>query len=648
MAFFKISLLILLTFCLPISGIHSQLSNKTPQPALHFPYQQQGLTDREAAAHLLNRFTHGIRVGDIDAVLKMGLENWFLQQLEGNAKDEKLEKMLSAYPSLKLTNAQVVQQYPKIGKVIKMAVRDGVLNEDEIKTTDRKKLREKLSAYFREKNFKPTQSLIKDFASQKILRASFSENQLQEVMTGFWFNHFNVSFSKGQAVQYIPAYERDVIRPNATGLFADLLIATAKSPAMLLYLDNFNSSVSKDSAQMQQRFNGNRKNRNRAMQNMDDEEKKKLAKIKQKKAQGLNENYAREVMELHTLGVDGGYTQQDVTEAARILTGWTFFPYDEELSGPLNKIINTVGEDKLKQRGFVREGDFFFAMNRHDQQEKSVLGQHYPSGVGYEEGVRFLRYLANQKATAVFISRKIATFFVSDNPSKELVNRLADEFISSNGDIKKLLIRLVESPEFWHKDAIRSKTKSPFEVVIGSIRALNAQVDNPYAVYKQIDKMGQKLYYYQAPTGFPDRANYWINTGGLINRMNFGIEMADNRLKGLSVNLLQLNQNHEPGDPASALKTYAPLLIPERDLTATYKRIEPLLSNPTVVSNISNLAKAQQSESSPKSASSTMDLDLLLNDVFNEDNEKQATSKEQNSLSQIVGIILGSPEFQRK
>ena len=349
----------------------------TQPPSVHptlisFPYKKQGLTEREAAAHLLNRFTHGIRPGQIDQVVEMGLENWFLTQLQGNNKDEKLNQMLESYPDLKLSNAAIVKQYPKLAKVIKMAVADGVLSEEELKSTDRKKIREKLTEYYRDKKIKPTQLLVRDFVSQKILRATYSENQLHELLTGFWFNHFNVSFSKNQVVQYIPAYERDAIRPNVTGSFESLLLATAKSPAMLLYLDNFSSSVSKDSTAQ----NANEKRREafvkRRMKNNDPENAEMIQKLKRKKSSGLNENYAREVLELHTLGVDGGYTQQDVTEAARILTGWTFIPSDGEVSEPLNKLFQTVSSEKMKNQGFVREGDFFFAANRHDAGEKRM------------------------------------------------------------------------------------------------------------------------------------------------------------------------------------------------------------------------------------------------------------------------------------
>jgi len=625
---------------LPSSFLFPNGSATTIISTISFPYKAQGLTEREAAAHLLNRFTYGIKPGQIDQVVAMGLENWFLKQLEGKEQDDVLLEKLSAYPDLALSNAEIVRTYPKIAKVIKMAEKDGVLDQNELKSTDRKKIRGKLTAYYKEKNIKPTQSLIRDFVSQKILRAAYSENQLHEVLTSFWFNHFNVSFSKNQVVQYIPGYERDAIRPNITGNFENLLLATAKSPAMLLYLDNFNSSVSPDSSKMMGRRNefvAKRRMRNNA------ENPEMMQKLKQKKSAGLNENYAREVLELHTLGVDGGYTQQDVTEAARVLTGWTFIPYDEDAQGPLNKLSRSLDGDGMKRLGFVREGDFVFAANRHDAGAKNVLGVNYGAGGGYEEGLRFFHHISTRKETARFLSTKLAYYFVSENAPESLIQKMSDVFLSSGGDIKKVLIAMVEHPEFWNKSAIRSKIKSPFEVVISSIRALDAKVEKPFSVFKQIDKMGQKVYYYAAPTGFPDRAAYWINTGGLLNRMNFGLEMAAGKCDGLKVDLLALNQNHEPGDATEALHIYAPMLMPERDLSTTYVRIEPWLNNNSFSQKI---ASANNANNKDDRKEENKNLDEWLDDVF--DDGKKSESLSNTSMGQVVGIILGSPEFQRK
>src|SRR6185437_10542016 len=312
--------------------------------------------------------------------------------------------------------------------------------------------------------------------------------------------------------------------------FNELLLKTAKSPAMLKYLDV-----------------------------------------------GLNENYAREVMELHTLGVDGGYTQQDVTEAARVLTGWGV----------------RLGED----------GDFFFNANRHDKGEKVVMGHVFPAGGGYEEGVDLLNMLAHHPSTAKFICHKIAVRFVNDDPPATLVDKMANTFIEKNGDIRQVLITMVAAPEFWNVDALREKTKSPFELAIGAVRSLHATIDEPMPLYNWVTRMGEREYYYQEPTGFPDKGAYWINTGSLLSRMNFGLALAAGRIPGVRVNLLALNHGHEPENAQAALSIYGHLILPEWNLDATVKRLTPMLNEPDSTDPM---------------------------------------------LAQVVGIIIGSPEYQRR
>jgi uncharacterized protein (DUF1800 family) len=298
----------------------------------HFslPYKVAGLSEREAAAHLLSRFTFGAKPGEVDEVLKQGINNWFLQQLNGDGPDVAVAQRLEDYNLLSLTNKEVITNFPRPAKILKMAVEDGVIDKDSVNKGDKKEYREKLRAYMQQKGLKPQQELYRQFSNQKVIRAAYSDNQLREVLTDFWFNHFNVSLTKNNTAEFIPAYERDVIRPNVFGKFEDLLLQTAKSPAMLTFLDNFSSSgAAEDKAPV------NDKVRQRVVQRLqmqmgDSTANNLLTKVKaRKKAQGLNENYAREVMELHTLGVDGGYSQQDVTNAAKVLTGWTLYPMGE-------------------------------------------------------------------------------------------------------------------------------------------------------------------------------------------------------------------------------------------------------------------------------------------------------------------------------
>jgi len=518
--------------------LSSFLSEKRPH---RFPYREAGLTERQAAAHLISRFTYGATPGQVDEVIKMGLEKWFRQQLDATLPDDSLQAMLDQYDALKLSNAQIAGTFPKNGQVIRMAIRDGYVDKDSVKT-DRKAYRDILKKYMDEKGYRPEQELFRQLYCQKILRAAYSQNQLKEVMTNFWFNHFNVSITKNDCAEFIPAYERDVIRPGSLGRFADLLKATAHSPAMLYYLDNFSSSGPVDST--------------RPMQ-------------KPRKAQGLNENYARELMELHTLGVDGGYTQEDVTQAAKVLTGWT-----------------------------VRQGDFLFAPQRHDGSGKLVLGKRFGPDGGYEEGEQLLDMLAHHPSTAHFISRKIAIRFVSDDPPATLVNKMTKTFKDKDGDIREVLLTMVSAPEFWSSAAIREKTKSPFELAMGAVRSLRAHVNQPFQLYNWVTRMGEKMYFYQAPTGFPDKGQFWINTGSLLNRMNFGLALATGRIPGLSFDLAVLNNNHEPESAQAALETYCRIIMPERDLDQTIRRLTPMLTDPTE--------------------------------------------------ARVVGIIIGSPEYQRR
>jgi uncharacterized protein (DUF1800 family) len=308
-----------------------------------------------------------------------------------------------------------------------------------------------------------------------------------------------------------------------------MLLKTAKAPAMLFYLDNFSSAVA---------IRGDSGRR------------------------GLNENYAREVMELHTLGVDGGYTQADVTEAARVLTGWTVYPMNENVQ----RLITRFSPDQLARRGFVHEGDFLFNANRHDKGEKTVLGHVFPAGGGYEEGVEFLDMLAHHPSTARFTCRKIAVRFVSDDPPQSLVDKMAKTFLAKNGDIRQVLITMVTAPEFWSPAAVREKTKSPFELAIGAVRSLHAEIDQPYPLYTWITRMGEKKYYYQAPTGFPDKGTYWINTGSLLNRMNFGLALAEGQIGGVKVDLIPGRIPGMKADTANAEEVGLAIGSPENQL----------------------------------------------------------------------------------
>lgn len=646
----------------------------TPAPvpgetAFSFPYKEAGLTKQQAAAHLLSRFTFGAKPGEVEQVAGMGLEKWFRQQLEGKLPEDSLQQYLQNYDALRMSNEQIVATFPKGGQIIRMAVRDGLISKDSVQQAGKKEYRQLLAPYLQQKGYKPEAELFRQLINQKILRAAYSNNQLKELLTDFWFNHFNVSLTKGDCAQFVLAYERDAIRPNVAGPFETLLLATAHSPAMLTYLDNFSSSApaAQNERPRQQQLRQRMINEMAARQGDTSGQTVQMAeKLQQaKKAQGLNENYAREIMELHTLGVDGGYTQSDVTQAARVLTGWTIYPMgDYGAAQALRKVVERVGEDRMSRQGFVHEGDFLFAANRHDRGEKTVLGNHFAAGGGYEEGLQLIRLLAHHPSTARFICTKLAVRFGSDNPPASLVSKMEKTFLEKDGDIGQVLTTMVGSPEFWSSSLLRQKTKSPFELAISAVRGLDARMAMPYQLFNWINKMGQKIYYYQAPTGFPDRGQYWINTGSLLNRMNFGLALATQRIPGISFSLLALNQGHEPESAENALQSYSKLLMPGRDLQETVKRLTPLLNDPDLNKKVDAAAgKTTPATARPDEMQSGMD------DMEEQNGKKglkerpgkkngarnnfttmqmQAAPGNNSMLAQVVGIIIGSPEYQRK
>ncbi len=328
----------------------------------------------------------------------------------------------------------------------------------------------------------PQQVVAYDLLEAKLLRAIESNRQLAEELDDFWFNHFNVYYDKGSDRFLIPDYERESIRPHVLGRFRDLLGATAKSPAMLFYLDNF-QSVRPD-------IDANSKNR----------------KVKR----GLNENYGRELMELHTLGVNGGYTQHDVTEVARCFTGWT-------IQDP--------------RRG----GAFFYNDNLHDKGEKVVLGHVIPAGGGIEDGEKVLDILAEHPSTAKFISTELAQRFVADAPSAALIDKMAKTYLDTGGDIREVMKTMLESKEFWSQGAYRAKVKTPFEMVVSSVRALNASVTDAWALATQVGNLGEPLYRKQEPTGYSNLNSDWVNSAALLGRMNFAVQLTQNRVPGVKV-----------------------------------------------------------------------------------------------------------------
>ncbi|NCI47569.1 DUF1800 domain-containing protein [Sediminibacterium soli] len=642
-------------------------TDTSQEPKISLPYKKMGLSREQAAAHLLSRFSFGATPGQIKQVADMGLEKWLDQQLNTTQPDTAVSRRLQGYDALAMRNEDIVNTYLNAGQVIRIAAKNNLLNRDSVKNLDKPEYRQQLKMIMDQQGYKLPQELQRQLINQKVIRAAYGENQLQEVLTDFWFNHFNVSLTKGQCQQFVMTYERDAIRPNLLGNFEKLLEATAKHPAMLEYLDNATSVSNENELSRKQEKSAFVNALRKRMQDMAEDSTRAGSQVmqqfvKNRKTQGLNENYAREIMELHTLGVDGGYTQTDVTELARALTGWGVAPMYKD--GPGTRLMENTPPAALARRGLIREGDFLFRGDKHNENPKTILGRQFPANGGYEEGMKVLDLLANHPSTAKFIGAKLAARFVSDTPSAALVNRMADAYLTSKGNIKTVLITMVNSPEFWEKKSLREKVKSPFELAISAIRATNADIVQPFEIYNWCTKMGQRFYFYQAPTGFPDRASYWINTGSLLNRMNFGLAFATQKIPGVRINLAALNDNHEPESAEAALTTYSRLLLPERDQEDNIRRLTAMVRDVNLEQKIN---AAADKTPVPGVAAGTMQTDMQNEPAAPVPGRRNARAMQRaalgkknlpvttlyvagnvNTVSQVTGIIIGSPEFQRK
>jgi uncharacterized protein (DUF1800 family) len=537
--------------CLACAGNPRPQNVQSSKP-LRLPWAQAGLTRREAAAHLLSRFSYGARPGEIDAVAAMGPEVWLERQLAAHSPEPGLAARLASYPALGLSAAQLLCAYPADGTVRNEAKKDGLIPEDKdrpklnpaLGEEYEKQVRTDLAAYAAKKGYHPQREILDQLSAQKLVRAVYAENQLEEVMTDFWFNHFNVSWTNDRTRPYLAPFERDAIRPNALGRFRTLLGATAHQPAMLVYLDNA-QSVAPGGARTTfgDEMEEAAKKAARPASNV------KRASLPPKPAPppqpakpqpGINENYARELMELHTLGVDGGYTQADVIQVARAFTGWTVMPVDPGAIGGIAQRMDK--ERKAGGDAFRRQGEFLFRADQHDAGPKVILGQRFPAGRGIEDGEEVLDVLAAHPATAHHLAYQLAVRFVSDHPSPQLVDRLAGVYQQSGGDVRRVVRAIAESPEFWSPEARGAKVKSPFELAASALRALNADVKVPGKTLDWIARLGEPLYSYQPPTGYPDRNEAWMSSGTLLSRLNFGLQLASGKVAGVKVDAAVLAQ----------------------------------------------------------------------------------------------------------
>jgi len=528
---------------------------------------------------------------------------------------------------------------------------------------DRAAMRRQVRRQMRERGQRPQREMVEQMFANKMLRAIYSENQLAEVLTDFWFNHFNVDASKREARPYLLSYERDAIRPNVLGDFHDLVSATASHPAMLLYLDNARSRADagrRTTAELRPRggragtsgrigtsgrtgtsgrigATGRMGNGRESFGNQRGSSRSQQPQRPGRREAGLNENYARELMELHTLGVDGGYSQQDVIEVARALTGWMVLPPTGTMR---ERIDQRLPNERIRQRlGFLERDGFFFNPAFHDAEKKQILGRKFPAGRGIEDGLEVIDLLSSQPSTARYVTRKLAQRFVSDEPSEALQSQLELVFSRTNGNIAEVLRAMVQTEEFWL--ARRTEIKSPFELVISTVRALDAEVRNPGPLGKWLEQLGEPLYRYQAPTGYPETSDFWVNTGGLLNRMNFGLELAGG-MSGLRFDLLGLLDGREPESPEDAVRTFAEVLMPTRDHQQTVAALLPSLGVESLGDRLSR--RIDPIETSDDDFGGSMITPA-------EEPEGQlavADGIAPEALTQIVGLLIGSPEFQRR
>jgi uncharacterized protein (DUF1800 family) len=636
-----------LSIDLPASaGMPAAAKDKKPKqdPALKgLPITE--LTADEAILHALNRLAYGPRPGDVERVRQMGLAKWIEQQLNPNSMDDRaLDARVADYPTLRLSTAKLIDEYPQPKQVEKQAEKQAQARAQQNQT------RSDSAAAVVEKDMQPggraansdtpavtpvsapqptpdnpndpapmkqqgqgnaatngagrrdvlgggdpnnvpraiaddskrPPRIVAELSMAKVTRAIYSERQLQQVMDDFWFNHFNVFAGKGEDRYYLTSYERDVIQPHAFGKFKDLVTSTAKSPAMLFYLDNFLSADPRAAERqaMQRAMRQARYGRPWPPRPGTNPQQGK------KSERGLNENYGRELMELHTLGVDGGYTQKDVTEVARCFTGWTI--------------------EKPRQYA-----DFKFDDKLHDPDPKIVLGKKIHAG-GMKDGEQVIDLLVHHPSTAKFISTKLARRFVSDTPPPALVSRMAETFQSSDGDIKAVLHTMIWSPEFWSRETYRAKIKTPFELVVSAVRALGTDVDTPMPLVQWVGRIGEPLYQCQPPTGYSDKADTWVNTGALLNRLNYSLALAGNKMRGARTDVPSLLGVEPSADPKAALDRAVQVFLGGQAGPTTVETLEKQLDNPQV-------------------------LQAKLDDP-----------RKQVDLGVVAGLVLGAPEFQRR
>lgn len=563
---------------LPLSGcatgpVGSPQQDGAGQPVAvsHVSTTVREQTADQQVLQVLNRLAFGPRPGDVAAVRTIGVDKWIEQQLHPDrVPDSSITAFLKNYTTLNQTGAELYSKFPPRAQLKKDNLKSNAPNS----TADSIRLRE----IARLSNL-----MLDELISSRVARAVSSQRQLEEVMVDFWENHFTVFSGKDRVRYYLPEFDANVIRPHALGKFRDLLGAVAHSGAMLYYLDNWQSVADSGRPVL-----GTTKRPAQAL-----------------RRRGLNENYARELMELHTLGVDGGYTQQDVIEVARALTGWTL----------------SAG---------AQGGEFVFRPQVHDAGAKVILGHKFPAGRGVQEGEAVLDLLARHPATARFIATKLARRFVSDTPPAALIERATNSFLSTDGDIRAVVRTIVTSPEFFSSSAFRAKVKSPFELVVSTMRAMNAPPDPTPRTARLVAQLGQPIFGHRAPNGYPETGDAWMNTGAILNRINFGLTVANGRVPGVKLAdwtpFASIQQLPEGQQVDAVIRELLGGIASTDTRQVLESGINPLLETRDATSDTSNrnaTMRGQQPRTQPR--------------------KQQAAG-----LTQIVGLALGSPEFQRR
>ncbi|MGI8401201.1 MAG: DUF1800 domain-containing protein [Gemmatimonadaceae bacterium] len=622
--------------------IHISAQSSTAKKLVVAPSDVRELPADQQIIQALSRLTFGPRPGDMLKVRAIGLDKWIDQQLHPDKIDDRAnEQFVASYGILHENQNDLLKQYAEEQRAKREVKRDKAAATDAADSMAvRKELQQRLNG---------RRQVVTQLQSSRVARAVGSERQLQEVMTDFWENHFNIYAQKGAPEPYyLTDFDKNVIRPNALGKFRDLLEAVAKSPAMLFYLDNARSMADSTRPTLAGRNAGGIRampmrrgalGAMRAPQQMQRQQQQQQLQPKQRP--GLNENYGRELLELHTLGVDGGYTQQDVINVARAFTGWTIKPP-------------------------AQGGGFIFRPQVHDAGEKVVLGRRLASGRGEEDAEDVLDMLAKSPATARFISFKLARRFVSDSPSKALVDRATQTYLRTEGDIREVVRSIITSPEFFSQQAFHSKVKTPFEVVVSAARALDAPPDSTARSAQMIAYLGQPIFGHQAPNGWPETGDAWMNTGAILNRINFGMAAAAGRLPGIDIRAVPaldtIRSASRDRQVDAVVATILNGMVSPDTRAVLMSGEHPMLANGA--SGVQDMSPSDSASGSDSPSS----MDMSGNSMTGEANAGNARARpaknragkraalqgrglgnipQLNGLPQIVGLALGSPEFQR-